>query len=165
MARRTWVPWLLAFVALVAAGTVASVLLSERSVRAEQEELRAVSADFASALLTYDSADLKAARDRVRPLVTDKFFRNYEATLEALATVQSKAEGKALETMVGPVRGNRAAVVVVTRSDAQTPNGPRANRGTYLRLDLLHDGGKWKVDQVLELASGKPEGAAPPPDE
>ena len=131
-------------------------------MRAEQEELRAVSSDFAGALLTYDSADLEAARRRVRPLVTDKFFRNYEATLGALAGVQSKAEGRAVETMVGAVSDDRVAVVVVTESDAQTPNGPRANRGTYLRLDLLRQGGKWRVDQVIELAAGRPEGASPP---
>ena len=146
----------------MATATVGSVLLRERSVRAEQEQLTSVATEFASALLTYDSADLEAARRRVRPLATDKFFRNYEGTLAALSKVQSKAEGRAVETMVGRVRDNRAAVVVVTESDAQTPNGPRANRGTYLRLDLLHEGGRWKVDQVVELASGRPEGASPP---
>jgi hypothetical protein len=149
-------------VVVAAAATVASVLLRERSVRAEHEALTSVASEFAGALLTYDSGDLDAARRRVRPLVTDKFFRNYEATLGALANVQSKAQGRAAETMVGAVRGDRVAVVVVTESDAQTPNGPRANRGTYLRLDLLRQDGKWKVDQVIELAAGRPEGAYPP---
>lgn len=163
--RRAWIPLLLAFVVIVAAATVASVLLRERSVRAEREELTTVSTQFAAALLTYDSANLDASRRRIRPLSTDKFFKNYEATLAALASVQSKAQGRAVETMVGAVRENRAAVVIVTESDAQTPNGPRANRGTYLRLDLVREGDRWRVDQVIELAAGKPEGATPPAEE
>ena len=162
---RVWIPLLSALVAVAAAGTVASVLLRERSERVERTELEAAASRFASALLTYDSRNLDASRERMRPLVTDKFFANYEATLEALADVNSEAEGRATEVLVGRPRGNRAAVVVVTDSTAQTANGPRANRGTYLRLDLLRVGDRWLVDEVIELASGRSEGAEPPPQE
>ena len=151
-------------VAVAAAGTVASVLLRERSERVERTELEAVASRFASALLTYDSANLDASRDRMRPLATDKFFANYEATLKALADVNSRAEGRATEVFVGRSRNSGVAVVVVTESTAQTANGPRSNRGTYLRLDLLRAGNGWRVDRVIELAAGRSEGAEPPPD-
>lgn len=160
---RLWIPLLSAVVAVVAAGTVASVLLRERSERVERTELEGLASRFTSALLTYDSADLQASRDRMRPLATDKFFANYEATLKALADVNSKAQGRATEVFVGRPRSSRVTVVVVTESTAQTANGPRANRGTYLRLDLLRAGDTWQVDQVIELASGRSEGADPPP--
>lgn len=163
--RRLWIPLLTAFVVVAAAATVASVLLRERSERAERSELESVSTRFAAALLSYDSADLDAARGRMRPLATDKFFANYEATLKALADVNSKAEGRATEVLVGRAKGSRAAVVVVTDSTAQTANGPRANRGSYLRLELLLGKDGWRVDQVVELASGRPEGADPPPED
>ncbi len=159
---RLWIPLFSALVTVVAAGTVASVLLRERSERAERTELEEVASRFASALLTYDSADLEASRKRMRPLATDKFFANYEATLKALADVNSKAEGRAAEVLVGRPRGSRVAVVVVTDSTAQTANGPRSNRGAYLRLDLVRAEDRWQVDQVIELASGRAEGANPP---
>ena len=152
-------------IAVAAAGTVASVLLRERSERVERADLETVSSRFASALLTYDSSDLEISRKRMRPLATDKFFTNYEATLKALAGVNSKAEGKATEVFVGRRRGTGVAVVVVTESTAQTANGPRANRGTYLRLDLVRGGSGWRVDRVIELAAGRSEGAEPPPED
>ena len=164
-AARVWIPLLCALVVVVAAGTVASVLLRERSERVERTELEASASRIASALLTYDSANLEASRRRMRPLATDKFFANYEATLEALADVNSKAEGSATEVLVGRPRGERVSAVVVTESTAQTPNGPRANRGTYLRLDLVRSEGTWRVDQVIELAAGRSEGAEPPPED
>ena len=162
---RFWVPAIAAVVGVIAAGTVASVLLSERSERAERAALESASSRFTAALLSYDSSNLDQARDRMRPLATDKFFTNYEATLEALAEVNSKSEGRAVELLVGRARGNRAAVVAVTESNAQTANGPRANRGAYLRLDLVHTDGGWRVDEVVELAPGRSEGATPPGDD
>ncbi|HUR48668.1 MAG TPA: hypothetical protein VMY88_03925 [Acidimicrobiales bacterium] len=167
MARtpRSWFPLLAAFVGVVAAVTIASVLLGERSERVERADLEEAAGDFAVALLSYDSANLEAARARMRPLATDKFFANYEATLAALAEVNSKAEGRASEILVGRTKAGRAAVVVVTESTAQTANGPRANRGTYLRLELVLRAGGWRVDQVVELAAGRSEGAEPPSEE
>ena len=164
-AARVWIPVLLVLVAVAAAGTVASVLLRERSERVERTALEASASRFASALLTYDSANLDASRERMRPLATEKFFTNYEATLKALADVNSKAEGRATEVFVGRPRGNAVGVVVVTESTAQTANGPRSNRGTYLRLDLVRAGEQWRVDRVIELASGRSEGAEPPPED
>lgn len=162
---RKWFPLLAAFVGVVAAVTVASVLLGERSERAERREIEAASGDFAAALLSYDSSNLEAARTRMRPLATSKFFANYEATLAALAKVNSRSEGKASEILVGRPRSGRVTVVVVTDSTAQTANGPRTNKGSYLRLELVRDGDGWRVDQVLELASGRSEGAEPPPNQ
>lgn len=157
-----WILLVAAVVTVIAAGTLASVLLRERSERAERAEIEAAASRFASALLTYDSADLEAARKRMRPLATEKFLTNYEATLTALAGLDSKAAGRATEVFVGTRRDSRVAVVVVTESTAETANGPRANRGTYLRLDLVWADDRWRVDQVVELASGRSEGAAPP---
>ena len=163
--RAWWIPAIVALIGVVAAATVASVLLRERSERVERAELESVSSRFAAALLTYDSSNLELARNRMRPLATDKFFANYEATLTALAEVNSRADGRAREVLVGRPRGERVTVVVVTDSTAQTANGPRASKGTYLRLDLLLGKGGWKVDQVVELASGVSEGATPPAEE
>ncbi len=160
--RLWWLPLLVGLIAVVAAAIVASVLLGERSERVERAELESVSTRFAEALLTYDSSNLELARNRMRPLATEKFFKNYEGTLQALADINSRADGRATEVLVGRPRDNRVTVVVVTDSTAQTPNGPRAQRGTYLRLDLVLGEGGWQVDQVIELASGRSEGAAPP---
>ena len=144
------------------AGALGSALLRERG---DRDEIRSVSTRFAAALLSYDSADLDGAIERMEPLATERFLANYEATLKALARVNSRAEGRAVEVMVGEPAPQRVAVVVVTESTAHTANGPRASRGAHLRLDLVNQDGRWRVDQVLELAAGRSEGAEPPPGE
>lgn len=160
--------WAVAIFGLVAAllGVVAAVTFGSALGRERKtaSDLEFVSREFTAALLTYDSADLEAARERVRPLVTDKFFSNYEATLTALASVNARAAGRATEVMLGEPREERAAVVVVTESRAETPNGPRASTGAYLRLDLVRSAGTWRVDAVVELSPARLEGASPPPD-
>ena len=162
------VPWAVAIFGLVAAllGIVAAVTFGSALSRERKvaDDLEVVAREFTAALLTYDSSDLEASRKRVRPLVTDKFFANYESTLNALATVNSRAAGRATEVLLSEPHDEKAAVVVVTESRAETANGPRASTGAYLRLDLVRSGGKWRVDSVLELAPGQLEGASPPPD-
>ena len=148
--------------ALVAAGAFGSALLRERNARSE---LEAVSSRFASALLTYDSGDLESSRSRIRPLVTDKFFANYDATLKGLAELNAKAEGKAVEVFVGRPHDGRVSTIAVTESAAQTATGPRRNRGTHLRLYLVRQAGAWRIDSVVELAPGRTEPPGEPSQE
>lgn len=120
--------------------------------------------EFTTALLTYDSTDLEAARKRVRPLVTDRFFKNYDSTLAALAAVNSQASGKATQVFVDLAAGDRAAAVVVTESTAASNGQPRRSVGSYLRLDLVRQDGDWKVDAVLELSAGRQDAPPTPPE-
>lgn len=139
-----------------------SALMRERGARAD---LESVAARFASALLTYDSADLEEAKSRIRPLVTDKFFANYELTLQGLATVNAKAEGRATEVFVAQPGGDQASTIVVTESTAERASGKRTNEGAYLRLYLIRHAGGWKVDSVVELNPGRSEGPAEAPEQ
>jgi hypothetical protein len=159
---RTIVPWGLALIAVVAAGTFGFALQRERTTGSEVE---ATARRFAQALLTYDSGSLDQARDRVRPLVTDGFFKNYEGTLAALAEVNSSAEGKATEVFLDLKSADRAAAVVVTDSTATSAAGPSRTQGSYLRLDLVSQGGRWRVDKVVELFAGRRQGPVPPREE
>lgn len=152
----------MALAAVVAAAAFGSALLRERGVRGE---LESVTGRFASALLTYDSNDLQQARARIRPLVTDKFFANYDSTLEGLAILNAKAEGKAIEVFVADAGADRASTIVVTDSTAERATGTTTKKGAYLRLYLVRDGGAWKVDSVVELSPGRSERPADAPEE
>ena len=149
----------MAVLALVVAGAFGSALLRDRNSHSEVES---VASRFASALLTYDSGDLDRSRSRIRPLVTDKFFANYDSTLKALAEVNAKAEGRAVEILVGRPQGGRVSAIAVTDSEAQTTNGPRRNSGTHLRLYLVRQEGAWRVDSVVELSPGRSESPPEP---
>lgn len=146
----------------MAAATFGAALVRERSTTTGVEE---AARTFTAALLTYESADLEASRRRVRPLVTEGFFRNYEATLEALAAVNSAASGKATEVFVDLQAGDRASAIVVTDSTATSNGQPRATTGSYLRLDMVRRDGAWKVDSVLEIAAGRQAGGEAQPED
>lgn len=147
----------MALAAVVTAAAFGSALARERSARSD---LESVTRAFAGALLTYDSSDLEEAQSRIRPLVTDKFFANYDSTLQGLAKINAKAEGRATEVFVGERNAQQASTIAVTESTAATPRGPRTNEGSHLRLYLLQEGGNWKVDAVVELSPGRTEGPA-----
>lgn len=155
---RRWTPWVVALAGVVAAATFGSVLVRERST---ESGLETASRSFVAALLSYDVADLDSAKDRMRPLATDRFYETYESTLTALAEVNARSEGRATQIFVAEVTGDKAATVVMTDSRAETGSGARTSTGSYLRLDLRRSGGSWRVDAVVELAPGRTEAVEP----
>lgn len=145
------IPWLIALGAVVAAATFGFALNRQGAPLAAVEE---TARSFTEALLTYDSDELAEARTRIRPLVSERFFANYDTTLSALAAVNSSAEGSATEVFVRLTASEAASAVVVTDSTAETASGRARTSGSYLRLDLIRAGGQWRVDRVVELFAG-----------
>ncbi len=137
--------------AVVAAATLGSALSRQGAVEGAVEE---TARRFTAALLTYDSDELAEARSRMRPLATDRFYANYEKTLVALAEVTGSAVGSATEVFLDISGPETASAVVVTHSVAQTAVGTARTTGSYLRLDLVKDEGRWKADAVVELFAG-----------
>jgi hypothetical protein len=145
----------LAVVAVVAGAVAFGVVQWQRAddLAGEADDRQAVatvSADFAAALLSYDAADLEAARDRVTALSTPSFATEYatafdnglRAVIEELGAV---ATGTVRDVFVADVSGTAARAVVVVDSTVQSDAGTRDLTGSYVQLELERLDGRWLV--------------------
>jgi Mce-associated membrane protein len=113
---------------------------------------------FGQALLSYDYADLGAARTRVLSLATDNFAQNYTSAFTnglsaAITSVQARASGTVRKVYVADVNGDTADAVVTLDSEVHSSQGTRQVVGSYLAMTLQRIGGHWKVDTVTSIAS------------
>ena len=162
--RRTWVLPVLVFLAVLAilsAAVVATVqrqeLAAERDDRAEIER---VSGELATALLTYDFEHLEASRDRVLARSTGKFRKEYEQAFDSglrtvLTETKAKSRGTVTDIYVSEIDDKAASTIVVANAVADGVAGRRASLASYIQLDLVEVGGRWRVDGVTNLTFGQ----------
>lgn len=149
--------------ALVAA-VLASRLDAERGTRRTVER---VAGTFTTALLTYDYNDLDAAKHRVLSLSTGKFKKEYEQAFgggldELLKQTQSRSKGTVTDIYVGEVSDGTADVIVVANAQAEGTSGTRRTVASYIQLQLVQVGGRWRVDGVTNLNFGQQSGSPAP---
>jgi Mce-associated membrane protein len=157
--RSAWRPvaFALLFVATVALATVAATLRSNlEQERGDRDEIERVSGDVAAALLTYDYRDLERSKARVLANATGKFRAEYETAFETslrtlIAETQASSTGTVTDIFVTRVDDGAASAIVVANAVANGAAGRRATVGSYIRLDLVEVGGRWRVDGVTDL--------------
>lgn len=169
--RRSWLGPAIAFVVLLAVLTVAVVAAVQRqelaAERDDRREIERVSGELAAALLTYDFEDLDASRDRVLARSTGKFRKEYEEAFESglrtlLTETKASSRGTVTDIFVGDIEDSTASSIVVANAVADGTSGRRASLASYIQLDLVEVGGRWRVDGVTNLTFGRDSGAAQP---
>jgi hypothetical protein len=124
--------------------------------RNERDDVQAVAARMATALLTYDYRDLDASKERVLADATGRFKKEYEqafTTSLAVLIKETKAQSKATVTdlFVSDVAEGAAGALVVVSSERKGVGGSVPAATSYIQLDLVKVNGAWKVDNVTNL--------------
>ena len=160
--------WMAATAVLfVAAVVLALVAANQRAAltaeRDDRKEIERVSGELATALLTYDYEDLEASRDRVLSRATGKFRKEYESAFESglktlLTETKATSKGTVTDIFVSDVEDSTASSIVVANAVADGTAGRRASLASYIQLDLVEVGGRWRVDGVTNLTFGQTPG-------
>lgn len=130
------------------------------------DEVRRTSADFATALLTYDHGDLDATKNRVLSYATAGFKQQYEQAFTGgldvlLKETEARSRVTDVQVYVDAVDGNAASAIAVVDTVAEGSSGTRRTLNTYVQLELVKVDGAWKIGAVINLNFGQPaEGAA-----
>ena len=153
--------FILAVVLAVLAATFRSDLAAERD---DRDQVQRVSGELATALLTYDYRDLDGWKERVLVNATGTFRRTFEdtfsASLEPIVTeVQGSSTATVKEIFLGDITESSSTAIVVADTVANGTAGRRSSFDTYIQLDLVKVGERWKVNDVTNLNLGQPEGA------
>lgn len=166
--RSTKAWWIAATAVLfVAAVALALVAASQRATlaaeRDDRREIERVSGELATALLTYDYEDLEASRDRVLARATGKFRKEYESAFESglktlLTETKATSKGTVTDIYVSAIEDSTASTIVVANAVADGTAGRRASLASYIQLDLVEVGGRWRVDGVTNLTFGQTPG-------
>lgn len=124
--------------------------------RGNRESVEEVSGAFASALLTYDYRDLEGAKKRVLDMSTGKFKAEYEKAFDGgldklFEATQSRSAGTVTDVFVGPIEGDTVTAIAVVDAVSSGTAGGRRLVSSYIELQLVKVGGRWKVDGVSNL--------------
>jgi predicted outer membrane lipoprotein len=124
--------------------------------RGDREEVEEVSGRFASALLTYDYRDLEGAKKRVLDMSTGKFKAEYEKAFDGgldklFEATQSRSAGTVTDVFVGPIESDTVTSIAVVDAVSSGTAGGRRLVSSYIELQLVKVGGRWKVDGVSNL--------------
>jgi hypothetical protein len=150
------VPWIVAVVALALAGFF---FLQVRSAGQPAGDLSAVeetAGRFALELTNWDASDGMAdTREALRDAGTETFAADVDelfggtGDLAELEEIAARSEGEVEDVLVQSIEDDRAQAlaVVVQRVSTELTDGAEVSL-RYARLDLVHAGGDWRVDQV-----------------
>ncbi|HEV7887125.1 MAG TPA: hypothetical protein VGO92_06165 [Acidimicrobiales bacterium] len=127
--------------------------------RSDRRAVQDVSGRFAAALLTYDYNELDQAKQRVLALSTGKFRKEYEqAFTGGLDTLfretKARSAGTVTDVFVGDISNETVTSIAVVDAVAQGSAGGRRLVSSYIQLQLVKVGGRWKVDGVTNLNLG-----------
>ena len=154
---------IVALAALVAAASLWTTLDGERS---ERDDILEVSGDFAAALLTYDYEDLERTKQRVLALSTGKFRREYEQAFDGgldtlFKETRARSAGTVTDLFVGEIDDGSVTTLAVVNASSVGAGGRRRLSDTYLELQLVKVGGKWRVDGATYLNLSGSDAPAP----
>lgn len=124
------------------------------------DDIREVSGRFAAALLTYDFEQLERSKDRVLSLSTGNFKRQYEQAFTGgldvlLKETKARSEATVTDVYLGEVADDTATAIVVADAKAEGTAGTRRTISSYIQLELVKVGGRWRVDGVTNLNFGQ----------
>jgi hypothetical protein len=142
-------------------GTVVAAIFAAQQHRQLQKSKDAragveqVASRMTSALLTYDYRDLDKTKTAVLGLSSGKFRTDYEQNFGGLASLFTTTKGQSTATVkdvfVSGIDHDTATAIVVFDERTQGTSGPHLNVDLYLRLSLVKQSGRWRVDDVTNL--------------
>lgn len=160
--RTPWLGRALVMLVLIASVVTAGLQWHRAEAAADRENDRksvaARAEEFGQALLSYDHADLQAARHRVLAMSSDDFAKTYDVAftggLESVITkLKADATATARTVYVNDIDGDNARAVVVMDSEVHSTAGTRRVLGSYLDMKLARHRGQWKVTEVNSVGA------------
>jgi len=159
--RPTWVLVAVAACAVVLLGITAWSLLRADDLASQQDDRRAaasVAGRFASATMSYDHRDLEGSLAAVTDLASQDYAETYQnAFFEELQPVvdELRARGRVhvRDVYVSEIGDDTATAVVSFDAVIRSTIGTRRLTGSYVRVDLVKEGGAWKADDLTFLAT------------
>jgi hypothetical protein len=132
--------------ALIALQQLAANRSSQTTDQVDRGAVLSVSARFGQALTTYDYAHPAVQRNQLDPLVTPSVRDRVGAALPDLASYRAVSVGETAGVYVQSLDGDRAQVLVETRSTMQSTYAAPGTRSTGLLLcDLERQSSSWRV--------------------
>jgi Mce-associated membrane protein len=146
---------------LIAAVVVSTVTLNHETHLSNQAHERDRVAQAASALadaiLSYNATNLSQSRAKVAALATQDFLNNYDqnftkALSGSIVALKATATATVRAVYVANVTATSAMAIVVVDFDTKSTSGSRSVVGTHLEMELVRQGGQWKVNTVSLLS-------------
>jgi Mce-associated membrane protein len=128
------------------------------ATEATRRQISTVAGQFGRALLSYDHDHLDQARKQVTDLATTDFGRTYDVAFtgglqDAITKLKADATADIRTVyLTGGTHGTAQAVVVMD-SQVKSTAGTRDVTGSYLQMDLVKQGGRWKVSAVNSIGA------------
>jgi hypothetical protein len=128
------------------------------SARDDRREAASVAGEFAVATASYDYRDLEGSVDAVTSLATAEFAEKYQdAFFEELQPVvdelQARGRVHVRDVFISDISDDSATAVVSFDAVIRSTIGTRRLSGSYVRVDLVKEGGEWKADKLTFLAT------------
>lgn len=159
--------------ALLVVGTFLGVLAAQYKAeldreRGRRQDVEEVAARFAANFVTYDYRTLDESLERIRDDATAKFGNEYErlfrSSVSTLITeTKAQSRGTVTDVFLGELDDEAANVLTVLNVERQGISGRVPVAGTYLELDLVRSGGRWKIDNVTAINFTQSGPSAPTP--
>jgi Mce-associated membrane protein len=135
--------------------------------RDERQSVQQVASRFATAFVTYDFRNLDASLGRIKADATAKFANEYEGLFRTsvrtlITETKAQSKGTVTDVFLGPVQGDSATALTVVNVERQGAAGRVPVAGTYFQLDLVKQGGRWKVDNVTAINFAQAGAPTPP---
>jgi hypothetical protein len=126
--------------------------------RNEQRAVAGTASGLGEALLSYNSANLAVSRNRVLALSTPTFAATYDqdfsqALSGTITALGASAAAQVRDVYVADVARDSAKAIVVMDFKTTSTAGTRQVLGTNLQMDLVRQGGSWKVDAVTVISA------------
>lgn len=124
---------------------------------AETEEVAAATAEIVELLYSYDYTDVDGHADRIRSLVNDEVFGEYEANAEVNREVSTQARtvttAEVIDGGLGvqTLSGDEAVVTAIIDVQGTVDGEPFANMSSPLQMTLNRIDGEWIAVELAQL--------------
>jgi Mce-associated membrane protein len=134
--------------------------------RDERQQVEQVAARFATAFVTYDYRILDATLERIKRDSTRRYGREFERAFETslstlITAAKAQSRGTVTDVFLGSVDDDTASALTVVNVEREGVAGRLPIGGQYLQLDLVKQGGAWRVDNVTSVDLTQPARTTP----
>lgn len=152
-------PWVVAFVAAVAAVTFGVLWAQARAEETTEDELRSTAREFVAALTNFSADSIDADAERIKSFAVGAFEQEAEIffgerATEAIEEAEATSEGE-IESLYVQSIGDESASVFAVVNQSVSNAGLAEPKTDVVRMEvgLVETSSGWKVDRVEVIQS------------
>ena len=162
--RSRALPWTIAAVAVILAVLFAVLWRGEAGGDDREQEVRAVSRSFLTALTNFSAETIDQDVAEIRSFAVGRFAEEVEVTfsderVEAIRSQGATSTGEIEANYVQEVGEDTATVFGVVQESVVSESAPPREDTLRIELDLIETADSWKVENVILLQTP----SSPPP--